>query len=82
MILTHVHISTIIIVFCSDPCTENEVQLNNGVVEVCHDAQWGLVCVHRYSWNLRAAEVVCSQVGIPSRSQLYYRASIKLLQSS
>ena len=58
--------------FFSDPCTENEVRLNDVVVQVCHDAQWGLVCHHQLSWDLNAAEVVCKQVGIPSRSQCVY----------
>ena len=55
--------------FFTDPCTENEVRLNDDVVEVCHSAQWGLVCAHSGSYFTPAAEVVCRQVGIPSRSQ-------------
>ena len=58
-----------IIVFFTDPCPENEVRLNDNVVEVCHNAQWGLVCVHFESWHASATLVVCRQVGIPSKSQ-------------
>ena len=36
---------------------------------MCHSAQWGLVCAHLDSYFTPAAEVVCRQVGIPSRSQ-------------
>ena len=53
----------------TDSCTDNTVRLNNRVVEVCHDAQWGLVCEHLNSYYTPAAEVVCRQVGVPSRSQ-------------
>ena len=53
----------------TDPCTENAVRLNDDVVEVCHNAQWGLVCAHSNSYFTPAAEVVCRQVGIPSTSQ-------------
>ena len=58
--------------FISDPCTENEVRLNDAIVQVCHDGQWGLVCHHQLSWNRNSAEVVCRQVGIPSRSQILH----------
>ena len=57
----------------TDPCTENDVRLNNNMVQVCHNAQWGFVCEHINSWNLRAAEVVCKQVGIESKSQLHVK---------
>ena len=66
------------IIFFTDPCTENKVQLNNGVIQVCHDGQWGLVCEHEDSWNQRAADVVCRQVGIPSRSQLCFCQTISV----
>ena len=39
------------------------------MVEVCHNGQWGLVCEHLNSYYTPAAEVVCKQVGIPSRSK-------------
>ena len=57
-------------VFLSDPCTENEVRLNDYMVQVCHDEKWGFVCEHGESWNLIAADVVCKQVGILSKCQL------------
>ena len=49
-----------------DPCPENDVRISDGVIQVCHDGQWGLVCQHSNSYDLDAAEVVCDQVGIPS----------------
>ena len=39
---------------------------------MCHSAQWGLVCEHSGSYHTPAAEVVCRQVGIPSRSQFVH----------
>ena len=54
----------------TEPCTENDVRLNDGLVQVCHDEQWGLVCRSYYTWNLNAVKVVCKQVGSPSKSQL------------
>ena len=62
--------SYMMIIFFTDPCTQNQIRLNHRIVQVCHNAQWGLVCDHEQSWNSRAAEVVCTQVGIPSRRQL------------
>ena len=67
------HISTVFedltqsVVF-TDPCTENEVRLNDDLVQVCHNGQWGFVCEHPNSYYLPAAKVVCRQVNIPSTS--------------
>ena len=56
-------------IFTLDPCINNKVRLNDNVVEVCYNAQWGLVCNDYFSYSTPAAEVVCRQVEIPSRSQ-------------
>ena len=55
--------------FFTDPCTENEVRLNDEVIQVCHDKQWGLVCDSYYNLISYAAQVVCREVGIPSMGQ-------------
>ena len=57
-------------VIFTDPCTENEVQLNGGIVQVCHGSQWGLVCGHIERWTPRSAEVVCRQLGMGYRGQI------------
>ena len=54
------------ICFHPAPCNENEVRLNEEVVQVCHDEQWGLVCDHEDSWNPADANVVCNQARLPS----------------
>ena len=38
-----------------------------GVVQVCHNQQWGLVCYNRDIWDINAAIVVCRQVGLSPR---------------
>ena len=54
-------------------CSEGEVRLNGdggvhiGVVQVCHNQQWGLVCYNRDNWDVNAAIVVCRQVGLSPR---------------
>ena len=50
-----------------EPCTESEVRLNNEVVQICHNQQWTPVCAQDGSFYDSDAEVVCNQVGIPSR---------------
>lgn len=54
----------------ADPCTENDVQLNGDLVQVCHDSQWGFVCDHMHSWGSRSAQVVCRQVEMEYRGQI------------
>ena len=56
--------------FSTDPCIENDVQLNGNVVQVCHGSQWGLVCSSLESWHKNAAAVVCQQVGMAYRGQI------------
>ena len=56
--------------FFTVSCIEDEVRLNDEVIQVCHDGQWGLVCYSSYYWNSYAAQVVCKEVGIPSICQL------------
>ena len=56
----------------TDPCIENEVRLNGGVVEVCHGSQWGLVCATLQSWYEEDAAVVCRQVGMAYRGQIVW----------
>ena len=45
---------------------ENAVSLNDQLVQVCHNQQWGFVCENAESWNFEAAKFVCNEVGIPS----------------
>ena len=50
-------------------CIENDARLNEEVVQICHDQEWGLVCVDTVSaWDDNAADVMCNQAGIPSQS--------------
>ena len=52
----------------SDSCEEYDVRLNGGgLVEVCLNEGWGLVCAHLNSWTTEGASVVCKQVGLLSR---------------
>ena len=56
------------IILFPEPCTESEVRLNNEMVQICHNEQWSPVCFQPGSfYDNAAAEVVCNQVGIPSR---------------
>ena len=59
----------IYILFSVEPCTEDEVRLNDGVVQVCHDGQWGLVCSSPDISFQAAAVVVCNLIGTPSEGK-------------
>ena len=50
------------------PCSENAVRLNEEVVQVCHNQQWGLVCDSDVSWDQPSVTVTCNQAGTPSIS--------------
>ena len=54
----------------TESCIENDTRLNGGVVQVCHEGQWGLVCDHDRSWSSNDARVVCRQEGFSSKCQL------------
>ena len=41
-------------------------------MEVCHSAEWGLVCASSNSWQTTAAHVACNEFGVPSLSKLLY----------
>ena len=56
----------------SESCTENDIQLNSGLLQICHESQWGLVCINPYLNNLNKAKVVCQQLGFPSRGKIAY----------
>lgn len=57
-----------------DPCNENEVRLNGRVVQVCHNSEWGLVCVNDSNgWGEREAKVLCRQIELPSICEFQYR---------
>ncbi|CAI8020958.1 Neurotrypsin [Geodia barretti] len=67
------------------PCAENDVRLNEEIVQVCHDQQWGLMCAPRGSWDENAVQVMCTQAGrpstsprSPSRRALFYDAPVIL----
>lgn len=40
----------------------NGSAIYNGIVEVQHNGTWGLVC--SYGWDLVAAQVICSELGL------------------
>ena len=62
------------ICFHPAPCNENEVRLNEEVVQVCHNEEWGLVCVTETTWNLEDANVVCDQARLPSGGEFSERS--------
>ena len=54
----------------SESCTENEIQLNGGLLQICHNSQWGLVCLNPTLNNINEAKAACRQLGLPSRGQI------------
>ena len=57
--------------FTHTVCTEGEVRLVNGIiansqrglVQFCHNNEWGTVCNDGFGNNANAASVVCNQLG-------------------
>ena len=54
--------------FLAVSCVEDAVRLNDEVVQVCYNQQWGFICHHTTSWRSKAANVVCNEAGIVSLS--------------
>ena len=63
--ISYMYISTTV----TDDCTEGQVRLvtgsnrKEGAVQICVHGYWGTICGSSASWNSRAADVVCNQLG-------------------
>ena len=44
------------------------MRLNEEVVQVCHDREWGLLCADGGNWGQNTAHVMCNEAGKPSAS--------------
>ena len=53
-----------------ESCTEKEIQLNGGLLQICHNSEWGLVCSNPYHDYMNEAKAACRQLGWPSRGQI------------
>ena len=71
LIFTKVSCPLTVLISLSESCTENEIQLNGGLLQICHESQWGLICSNPYLNYLNEAKVACRQLGLPLRGQIF-----------